>query len=222
LETTDKLKCNNNKIVFSAKFNADNGVTGVYLRFSDGNNHYDSNVVQGDGTTKKLEMKIDLAGKTLGDVSCTIVVNRSNLSIGKGVTIQWVKLELGEKATPHYSKPFDEELRKCQRYYEISYPYGTIPRTNNSKGSMPWVDTIIGTVIGGFQFKVPKASIPTVKIYSELGTINKVTKINGDDVGVNVLCDVISENGIRQLIDTSEPFSGTEKYTYHWVADARI
>lgn len=38
---------------------------------------------------------------------------------GRKAVIKWVKLELGEVATPFVPRPYGEELALCQRYYQI-------------------------------------------------------------------------------------------------------
>ena len=46
-----------------------------------------------------------------------------------------VQLEVGETATSFDFLSFDEELRRCQRYYCKSYDYATTPGTNTMVGS---------------------------------------------------------------------------------------
>ena len=46
-----------------------------------------------------------------------------------------VQLEVGETATSFDFLSFDEELRRCQRYYCKSYNYATTPGTNTMVGS---------------------------------------------------------------------------------------
>ena len=49
-----------------------------------------------------------------------------NVSKGKSYTIDYVKLEVGEVATPFSPRPYAEELQMCQRYYQkIQYKSGT-------------------------------------------------------------------------------------------------
>lgn len=38
--------------------------------------------------------------------------------VGATLDIEYIKLEVGDKATPHTPKPYSEELAMCQRYYE--------------------------------------------------------------------------------------------------------
>jgi|688.fasta_scaffold201622_2 hypothetical protein len=44
--------------------------------------------------------------------------------------ITGVQLEVGDTATPFEFKPFDEELRKCKRYYQKSFPLEVTPASS--------------------------------------------------------------------------------------------
>lgn len=50
--------------------------------------------------------------------------------------ITGVQLEVGATATPFEFKSFDEELNQCQRYYQKSYEYGTVPGTATANGAI--------------------------------------------------------------------------------------
>lgn len=54
---------------------------------------------------------------------------------GGEAEVEWIKLELGEYATPFVSKSYAEELRDCQRYYEV-ITYGGSPSGKYSNGAM--------------------------------------------------------------------------------------
>lgn len=55
-------------------------------------------------------------------------------SINNYLQITGVQLEVGSTASPFQFKPYDEELRECQRYYEKSYPLGVATGTNTTDG----------------------------------------------------------------------------------------
>lgn len=52
------------------------------------------------------------------DTSKDLIIVTIRIDDGHSVVINWVKLELGSKATPFVPRPYGEELALCQRYYE--------------------------------------------------------------------------------------------------------
>ena len=62
--------------------------------------------------------------------------------------ITGVKLELGSVATPIQYVPFEEELARCQRYYQKSFNYATAPAQNVGLGlgEYRWLATTAGAV----------------------------------------------------------------------------
>lgn len=53
----------------------------------------------------------------LSEDSVFVVMVQSSGTSGLSVTFEWLKLELGEIATPFVPRPYGEELALCQRYY---------------------------------------------------------------------------------------------------------
>jgi hypothetical protein len=65
----------------------------------------------------------------------------TDTTLGDFLYITDVQLEVGDKATNYERRSFGEELALCQRYYEKSYEYGTVPGTNTSTGEMYFTGT---------------------------------------------------------------------------------
>ena len=49
-----------------------------------------------------------------------------------------VQLEVGETATPFEHRSFQDEITRCKRYYQKSFPYGTAPFNNAGQGGTRW------------------------------------------------------------------------------------
>ena len=64
-------------------------------------------------------------------------------------TIEWVKLELGECATPFVPRSYGEELLLSQRYYQI-HSTNTIPEID-LRPNMRVIPTIT-TISGGYSY----------------------------------------------------------------------
>jgi hypothetical protein len=135
------------------------------------------------------------------------------------------KLETGTVSTLANDPPMDfgRELIVCQRYYEKSYNYMYAP------GSM----TVLGVVRGiamphsfetirGTSFKVSKRINPTLQIYSENGTLNRVSSQFGSDViSHNVIGWRVSQNDIS-FITLDNPYDLDMIANYHFIADAEL
>lgn len=85
---------------------------------------------------------------TAGAAYCTS--NQVNVmdSTANVFRITGVKLELGSVATPIQYVPFEEELARCQRYYQKSFDYATAPAQNVGLGlgEYRWLATTAGAV----------------------------------------------------------------------------
>ena len=92
-----------------------------------------------------------------------------------------VQLEVGEQATPFEHRSFGDELARCKRYYEKTYPYANAPGTTAVYGSI-WGIAAVGfdeETSGQRQlvqtWKVEKRANPTLTIYDNVGNSGKVT-----------------------------------------------
>lgn len=82
-----------------------------------------------------------------------------------------VQLEIGSVATPFEFRPFGVEFSLCQRYYELSTPYGTFPSNGADSTSLsatsfclgafvPWGSTNASRPV--IRFAVQKRATPTI------------------------------------------------------------
>lgn len=90
-------------------------------------------------------------GICLGLLSSKGVYIATHLDYIPSANIEWVKLELGEVATPYVSRLYEEELELCQRYYQIIH--------NNL---FPWSATTSDMVF--HQHFKPMRITPTISI----------------------------------------------------------
>jgi len=93
--------------------------------------------------------------------------------------ITGVQLEVGTQATSFDFRDIGRELILCQRYYEKSYEYGTVPGTNTQNGVL-WssgAQALTTSYIGmTYSWKVQKRSSPTVVAYDKAGTSGVLTR----------------------------------------------
>ena len=108
------------------------------------------------------------------------------------INITGVQLEVGDTATPFEHRPYDMELARCQRYYEIGNVLKRIAVGNGESDH-------------DVQMTVTKRANPTFTISSQGGVTNNVaTNFSNNCVGVN-------GSG-----------SAYSNYFYNWVAEAEL
>lgn len=142
---------NGKDAIFKAGVLIDNGLTAT-IRVLRNDIQVSQISVVGDGSIKTLELPINLSiGIT--SLKCDILFNKSGLGIGEGITIQYVKLELGNISTNFIRKPYYEELRDCLRYNER-----LIGNNNAAYGHAVAVTTSVASLI------IPKAVSSRIRI----------------------------------------------------------
>ena len=106
---------------------------------------------------------------------------QNNVALTDNATWQLtgVQLEVGSQATPFENRSFGEELQLCQRYYEISYSYGTSEGANTSVGLIT-TDTMGGDTTTAYlthqlEYRVAKRAAPTLVFYDQAETSGKIT-----------------------------------------------
>ena len=146
----------------------------------------------GDDNANSLTLRWFLhAGSTYTGASLsTSWAANANNNLGAGIEsfygstdntffITGVQLEVGSVATPFEHRSFGEELAMCQRYYEISYSYGTSEGANTSVGLIT-TDTMGGDTTTAYlthqlEYRVAKRAAPTLVFYDQAEATGKVS-----------------------------------------------
>ena len=136
-------------------------------------------------TTNTAAVTINIGNWTSGTTSASVGWNTTSLyyaagnwanTIGNYISVTGVQFEKGLVATPFEFRPFTQELMYCQRYYETSVDYGSIPGSAavtlaNGAFYYPTVYAATNLSYGTIQYKVPKrATAGTVSTYTPSGT----------------------------------------------------
>ena len=122
-----------------------------------------------------------LTGTAVGGTNQTIEFNTGTLSL--------VQYEAGSVATPFEHRQYGQELALCQRYYQKSYDYETVPGTNTTVGSVTSRGDASSTMTQHAlttRFVVTMRAVPTMVLYSRSGTSGSVS-----DCGISAT----TENG---------------------------
>jgi hypothetical protein len=120
--------------------------------------------------------------------------NQANFiqTTGDYVYLTGMQLEEGTKATDYEHRLFDDELQSCQRYYEKSYNYGTVPGTAAGFINCSWIYLASTVNVGGgatsVPYKVRKRTGVTPVLYSpQTGTSGQAHDYtHASDVAGNV------------------------------------
>jgi len=142
------------------------------------------------------------------------------------INITGVQLEVGDTATPFEQRPYDMELRRCQRYFEHNYG------TGYAIGSAKAYPNNVGCEINGFTtsngqkwysvpYKVTKRAVPNLTIYDANGNVGKVTVLDlggtpthNTNIGIVFINDTFVSAGA-----SNNTYSGV---TYFFVSEAEV
>jgi len=83
--------------------------------------------------------------------------------------ITGIQFEVGDTATSFEHRRFGDELRRCMRYYEKTYPYGVAPGGSNSYAgfiNQTGSSNVSGTMVVPIQYGVEKRAAPTLTAYN--------------------------------------------------------
>ena len=114
---------------------------------------------------------------TTSDIATSNQVNALD-STSNNIYLTGVQLEVGDTATDFEHRTFSDELTRCQRYYNRSYPYGFVTGAADTNNNTPIHHMSRGgsyNMIGQFFHPRDMRAAPTVVIYNPIdGTVNQL------------------------------------------------
>ena len=132
--------------------------------------------------------------------------------------ITGVQLELGSQATPFEHRSFGEELARCQRYYQKSYPYTNYAGENLGSGSHGFIPIDLLDDVN-IHFKQTMRATPTLTIYRKNGTAtSSAQRADNAAAYMTITVSAIRDNGFQ----FNPGSSVSRRYRLHYVADAEI
>lgn len=163
----------NTTVTLSCWVKSNNANARLYI-YNDVDGTSTSSPHTGDGTWQKLTMSLALtSGWTDFEVSSRIMSStNTNVSITSGDYIETaqVQLELGSEATPFEHRPYGDELRRCQRYYQTSFLNTTVPTATVTNQVIYYPDATTSYAQESVYFPVEMRAAPACTIYSGLST----------------------------------------------------
>ena len=133
-----------------------------------------------------------------------------------------VQMEVGTSASDFVQESFAETLSKCQRYYDKSYHYSTVPGTATQTGAV--VHCLAGTYnYAGFPLEFSRAmrDTPTITVYStNNGTAGKSSADSSDaNASVGYVGD---KRGFQFRANSSSGTAANVFLRVHYQADAEL
>ena len=138
------------------------------------------------------------------------------------INITGLQLEVGTEATPFEHRPYDMELARCERYYQKSYSYETVPATTFTNGSIhavqfSWGSSNAGSIAGiTVPFQTRMRNTPTLNIYDQAGNLGKLTTLDAgagttNNISPNQL--VAGQNHIQLRLYNNSKYGAEFAYT---------
>jgi len=145
--------------------------------------------------------------------------NNSSLWLNSNnyVEVTGIQLEAGTSNTPFENRPLPIELGLCQRYFEKSFPYNTVPQNNiasTAPGDTMYFNNLYG--MGYVSFKNPKKSIPTVGLYNPSSTSGNIR--TSSNVNTTALPNRTTTAGMS-IITTDSNLNNNLGY-FNWKAES--
>lgn len=176
----------------------------IYLGVPSGNSGMVScNLTTGINTvTYKVP---DTIGSSIG-----VALNFSSCVVNTSLEVEWVKLEIGDKATPFIPRLFAEELAICKRYYEKNLGFLSIIATSDY-------------FTNGIKFEVTKRATPTITIYAVNGTKDAISDTSSGTIA-NCIATIYAPNmdGCGAIVSSQHVLITGAMYYYYYTADSEI
>tara|TARA_R100001440_G_scaffold7963_1_gene15421 strand:+ start:233 stop:1447 length:1215 start_codon:yes stop_codon:yes gene_type:complete len=159
----------------------------------------------------------------------------ANLAVGQvnladNTSNEWyitgIQLEAGTSASDFEFLPFDVNLKRCERYYQNSFSYGTAPADNLSTNEYQHITNFTGSEMAGLitYFKTEMRNTPSVTIYTTSPSSNgtgKITWYNGSSWG-NGGITVYAGRTTKQFSLTGSGFSSLVLAQFNYEADSEL
>jgi hypothetical protein len=157
-----------------------------------------------------------------------------NLNIGSATSKDWaitgIQLEVGEFNTdslpPFQHEVFTDNLKRCQRYYETTFDYGTAIGASTSTGMIRSGGNQGGRTSGrmghSHTYHTLKRAVPTVTFYDSSGNAGSCNRIDqGSSTGSDKNISVAT--GARTNVQvTSTGDSTADVMSYHFTSVAEL
>lgn len=169
-------------------------------------------------------VSIDTA--SMKNLAIVIWVDDGTIAAGDDFWISQVMLNVGGTAADFVPRPFELEWALCRRYYQHSYPYGTVPGT--ADGYTQQMTTMIADTTtdthGTALFPTPMRITPTLTMYAADAATGSGTAARARDNSAGGLKTVsATTHNARGIANfTSSGMTVSRAYGFNFTADAEM
>jgi hypothetical protein len=150
--------------------------------------------------------------QALRTAGCVSMISTGNAN----VYITGVQLEVGSVVPTYEMRPFDEELRRCKRHFQKSYPYTTALATNTGDGRRYGAAAYTYFFDTNF-FEVEMAFAPSLTSMSTVGSYGTYWDTGGSKV---LTTQMIGTKHF--VVYANNNATATSSYYYNWWVNAEI
>ncbi len=141
------------------------------------------------------------------------------------ISFSQIKLEIGSSSTKFIMRPFQDELKLCQRYYETSYNFHVAPGSSaTTLGAIAGIGAGASITLAMSMFNVEKRTKPTISIYNpHSGSVSSMMGVHNSEsssVPDNFLAQTLSST--KMVGTLANKVTNEILYYGHYVADARM
>jgi len=163
---------------------------------------------------------IDTAGMT--NLALFIWVDDTDAAVGDELFIDQLQFNEGATVLDFCPRDIHAEEKLCKDYYRKSYDLNIAPGTVNTNGMVRYYHSGLAnadhTLYFPVGFEAPMRTIPTVHVYGNAGTIDKVSMAAGE---VNAVVGYLGQHGFYAG-GTNGAASALRGMLFHYTADAEL
>lgn len=121
-------------------------------------------------------------------------------------------------------RPTAQELVLVERYFQKTYSLNLAPGTSSGEGNCHgYGNTTQFALPFGHKFHCQMRTLPTVRLYSLLGTADKISLINGTNAGTGTVTPGnVGLTGFTLIVDSGSGFTAATLYRFHYTAEAEL
>ena len=174
--------------------------------------------------TFKIEgVSIDTANAA--NVAVFIHVDDTDLVAGDLVYIADVQLELGSPAKSYERLPVQDELERCQRYYQKTFDQDTIPAANGGAsqgGALRGLGADAGRFVLSWHFEQTMRTAPAITSYNPGAAASTAAFNTVDSTSTNVNPDNTGDSRVHFLPPTPVAGDANDYMVLQVAADAEL
>lgn len=178
-------------------------------------------------TTSEQIFKVEnvTVGASTNNLAVFVWCDDTDAAVDDLLYLSAVKFEMGAAATPFIVPRFDDEFRKCQRFYQKSYKYSVAPGSASYDGaiSLAFHGDANGYGDVNTLLMAPMRTTPTVTTYSPVdGTSGVVSMAVGSAAPTDIAPVIRGSEQSFEVYMSGFSAGSIGHFLFHYTANARL